>query len=185
MGNYFKKWIGSRTVAFWICIVVALLSIFTAVYYMMTVPAIEGSGAEDLYMIYAVILPIVGAAAFIVLSLFNLANFGAAVMGICNLAGFILFAVPLYPYFSVGAMSYSGDFTQIPGFMTLIICAALFVVSCILSNIFAWIHLKKHPKKDKTVKSKTKTGKKKGSGSNGTRKQQPTTRPAAYQNTRK
>ncbi len=154
MGNYFKKWIHTRSVAFWICCVVAVISIVGAVYYIMTINGLIAPSGEDADIIQwpAVWCIIGGVAAFIVLSLFNLANYGAAAMGILDLVAVCLMASPsVISYVSSNMMGeYVNDPLSIPGLMNIIISAVIVVVAAVLSNVFAWIHLKKKPKDKKT-----------------------------------
>ncbi|MCD8286253.1 MAG: hypothetical protein LUD50_03385 [Clostridia bacterium] len=181
MGNYFKNWGKTRSVAFWICCGVAVLSIIGAVYYIATINGLIGPSGSvvDIIQWSAVWCVIGGVVAFIVLSLFNLANYGAAAMGILDLIAVCLIASPSVVSYVSGNMmggEYVNNPLKIPGLMDIIISAVILVVAAVLANVFAWVHLKKKAVKEADAKAggKNGSGSSNGSGSKGALQQAPT-----------
>ena len=124
--NFFKR----KTVGFYLCCAAALLSVIVAIVY-----GAAYSGTD--YMNgWAVALPIVGAVAFAVMSVFKQTEaYGAVVMGVLDLTGFLLFVQASYLYLSevfYGGVSAAAFKMMNPAY---IVCVLFFLIATVLSNV--------------------------------------------------
>ncbi len=133
--NFFENYIKNKNTTFFVAAGVAIVSVIVAIVY----GATWIKGYES---IFALLLLIVGAPAFIGLSFVN-ANVGAAVMSGCDLVAFALYVGKTYSYitsnFATGVDF--GDATVVKIIVFAVIMFALFVAS----NVFVYMSMTKKP----------------------------------------
>lgn len=142
MAEFFNKYMSSRTAAFYIALVISVLSVIAG-----AVAAVTLSFAGNVYPVLA--LTIAGLVIFIVLSLAGQDGLGAGGMALCVFAAFLMLVIGVYAYFldviQNQAMGASFDILGVEGFFPLVGCAGALLVCSILANILAWIRMKKKP----------------------------------------
>lgn len=126
----------SRSVAFFVALAMAIISIIVAIVY----PCVlSGNGEISEYLSYIpLILLIAGAVIFIALSIFDFSNLGTAIMSMLDFAAFLIFVGTIYGYPLEKVMVISNIF-DIDGFMTIIISAIMMLIGAIGSNVCAWL----------------------------------------------
>ncbi|MGN0805008.1 MAG: hypothetical protein ACI4MS_06465 [Candidatus Coproplasma sp.] len=138
--NYFR----SRTVAFYIALAMAVLSVVASIVYATTL----GDFAN-----YASNLPItlllVGAGVFAVSAVFGLSNIGSAVMALLNYASMLVFIGTVYSALVEQAMTISG-IGDIKGLDVLIANVVLMLLGAIISTVCAWLRHSKKPTKEES-----------------------------------
>lgn len=131
--QFIKNFFQDKTIAFYIALSIAVLSIITPIIYAVSFGATE-------YMSWlAFAFMLAAAAAFITLAVFRLSSIGAAVMAALDFAAFILFIANIYNYFLDNVM----EGIEGAGFTLLIVCAALMFVSFVGANVTVWLRLQK------------------------------------------
>ena len=121
---------GSK-ISFCIGCVLAILSMFASIFYL-----IAYKGDRDFNTTVA-LLTALGGIACVVLSFLNLSNVGAAVLGICDFFGMLLFLRIYYPVV-IDSDVMSGSITITPDIANLIVVTVILLVTSIVSNVLAW-----------------------------------------------
>lgn len=131
--NFFK----AKNAAYYVALVVALLTIITSFLYLGFVSNIN----EYLNMgLFALIL--IGGLAFIALSSFNYDRLGVGAMALCSFGAFIVYILTIYNYPLTQLMEISSIW-DVPYIMEVIIIAVLLVISAIASNVLVYLRLTK------------------------------------------
>ena len=139
LNEYVKRYMRTRTAAFYVALGVSLLAVAAGVI------ACAGLSAYGTAW-PALVCVIVGFMAFLVLSFAGQDNAGAAAMGVLTLAGFVCLLVGEYSHFfnTIQNQAMTGfNIASVDGLMLLIVCVVLYVVSAIALNVCAWLRLKK------------------------------------------
>lgn len=126
----------SRSVAFFVALAMAIISIIVAIVYP-CVLSVNGEISEYLSYIPLILL-VAGAVIFIALSIFDFSNLGTAIMSMLDFAAFLIFVGTIYGYPLEKVMVISNIF-DIDGFMTIIISAIMMLIGAIGSNVCAWL----------------------------------------------
>ena len=121
---------GSK-ISFCIGCVLAILSMFASIFYL-----IAYKGDRDFNTTVA-LLTALGGIACVVFSFLNLSNVGAAVLGICDFFGMLLFLRIYYPVV-IDSDVMSGSITITPDIANLIVVTVILLVTSIVSNVLAW-----------------------------------------------
>ncbi len=130
-----------KTVAFYIALAFAVLSLITAIIY---VAAISGLG--EYFSIIPFLLVIVGVIAFVGLSILGSCRLGSAVLSVANFAAFIAYVATIYGFTIVQAMSVgsAADIKELP---IIIVIGGLLFICALATNVTAWIRQRKTQKK--------------------------------------
>lgn len=134
--EFIKRYLSGKTVAYYIGLFFALLSIVSAIVYGVTLSAIEERSAVP------IVLLVLAGVAFIAFSLFSLDKYGAAAMGILDFAALITYVATIYNYPLTQTMT-ATSLMDIPYIGSIIACAVLMVVSAIGANVVAWLRTTK------------------------------------------
>lgn len=131
--EWVKKFFSDKTIAFYIALGAAVLSIATAIVYVAIM-----SGTYMSWIAFALLL--VSAAAFIALSILKYSKIGVAVMAALNFTALILFLAKASPYV---IDNISGTLSGAT-FIAMIVSAALIFVSFAVANVTVWLQLNKN-----------------------------------------
>ena len=128
------------TVTFLITLIISLISIAAGL-----IGGISLAFAGE--TILAMVLPIVGVDALVALTLLGQEKLGAAAVAVASYGGLIAWDCGVYEHFyhEIANIMMSTDFDlfAVEGMLILIVVLAMFVVSAIVANVFAWIPYKK------------------------------------------
>ena len=128
------------TVTFLITLIISLISIAAGL-----IGGISLAFAGE--TILAMVLPIVGVVALVALTLLGQEKLGAAAVAVASYGGLIALVCGVYEHFyhEIANIMMSTDFDlfAVEGMLILIVVLAMFVVSAIVANVFAWIPYKK------------------------------------------
>lgn len=128
-----KKFFKDKNVAFYFALSFAASSVIVAVLYAGALGRLEG------YVSYApLILLLLGALAFVGLSLLGSCRLGSAVQSALDFTAFIVYVGTIYRYPVEQAMSV-GDVSQIKYLPMIIVCGALMFICALGANVTAWI----------------------------------------------
>ena len=146
--NIVGKFFRDKNVAFYFALSFAALSVNVAIVYVAALSGLEG------YVSYIpLLLMLIGAAAFVGLSILGSCRLGSAVLSVADFVAFIVYVGTIYRYPVEQAMSV-GDVSQIQHLPMIIACAGLMFICAVGSNVMAWIRQRKKsraPKKDNAV----------------------------------
>lgn len=124
-----KKFFKDKNVAFYFALSFAASSVIVAVLYAAALGRLEG------YVSYApLILLLLGALAFVGLSLLGSCRLGSAVQSALDFTAFIVYVGTIYRYPVEQAMS--GQIKYLP---MIIVCGALMFICALGANVTAWI----------------------------------------------
>lgn len=144
IANYFR----SRTVAFYIALAMAVLSVVTSIVYATTL-----GGFANYVSNLPITLLLVGAAAFAVSAVFGLSNIGTAAMALLYYASMLVFIGTVYSALVEQAMTISG-IGDIKGLDVLIANVVLMLLGAIISTVCAWLrHCKKPSEEEKSAQT--------------------------------
>ena len=146
--NIVGKFFRDKNVAFYFALSFAAASVNVAIVYVAALSGLEG------YVSYIpLLLMLIGAAAFVGLSILGSCRLGSAVLSVADFVAFIVYVGTIYRYPVEQAMSV-GDVSQIQHLPMIIACAGLMFICAVGSNVMAWIRQRKKsraPKKDNAV----------------------------------
>lgn len=140
MKNKEKKNKKKGSFSFKVALVMAILSIVTAVIYRLTL----GRLGERLSLIPMYLL-IGGGAGFFLLALIKQPRMGAAALALTNFAGLLVFAATIYEYVMEQAMIGIADMKELPAIAG---CAVSMLVVALMANLMAWTRMKKKEVKE-------------------------------------
>lgn len=135
--NAFARFFSDKTVAFYIALGAAQFSLITAVIYAALLGGLDG------YVSYIpFVLLVVGAAAFVGLSLLGSCRAGTALMAAADFAAFIVYVGTIYAYPVDRAMS-AGSAADIEELPAIIAVGVLIFLCTAASNVLAWIKMRR------------------------------------------
>lgn len=136
----FTEYFKDRTVAFYISLGFAMMSVVVAIVYGAAV-----LGLDDGISVAPVIMMIIGALAVPALALIRLTRVGLGVMGVLDFFSVVVFAVTVYEYPISQAMVVSNAM-EIEGMASIIAVAVFMLICFVAANVLAWIRQdKKRP----------------------------------------
>ena len=118
-------------ISFYVGCVLAILSMFATIFYI-----IAYKGDKE-FNTAVFLLTGLGGIACVVLSFLNLSNIGAAILGVCDFFGMLLFLRIYYPVV-IDSDIMSGKITITPDIANLIVITAVLLVISITANVLAW-----------------------------------------------
>ncbi|MCI9517927.1 MAG: hypothetical protein HFK08_01550 [Clostridia bacterium] len=129
----------NKTIAFYVALGVAGLSLITAVVYAATLSSLTE------YMSWgAFAMLLVAPIAFAALAFFGFERIGAAVMGVLDFAALLVFLIAIYKY--PISLVMTTNLVDIPGFGAIVAVAAMTVVCFVTANVCVWMKLAKQEK---------------------------------------
>lgn len=142
--EFIKKYFKDKTVAFYIALALAAVSVVTAIIYASVF------GGKQEYMSWAgFALMLLAGAAFFGLSVFGFEKWGIAAMTLLDFAALLVSALVTYNYFvgfaingGVGAAFADGAAVMF------VVCVLLLIICCVAGNVVAWLSVRKKRKVD-------------------------------------
>ena len=131
--NYFKN----RTLAFYVSLVVAFMTLITGIIYAATILPLD-----DRASVFPVVMLIIGALLVPIFALFRLTRIGLGCMSLLTFFAFILYLMSIYEYPIEQAMVIS-NIWEIKGMVSIIIVAVLMFIFFVASNVLAYIKQEK------------------------------------------
>lgn len=138
--KFIKKFFSDKTVPFYVALGAAALSVITGIVY-----AAALGGLRGYVSFIPLILLIVGAVAFIGLSLLGSPRGGAAIMTAADFAAFLVYVGTIYAYPVDIAMSV-GSINDIKELPVIIAAGVLMLICAVASDVTAWMNMIKRDK---------------------------------------
>lgn len=137
IANYFKRYLSTRKVAYYIACGVALLALIGGI---VAAATLKEAGISAL----AWVLPLLGLLAFIVTSLLGYDRSGICIVGVMSFFAFVTTVIEVFGYFLTEIQNQAMvgfDIMAIKGLPALIASAVLLVVAAIAGNVLAYLRL--------------------------------------------
>lgn len=148
VSQFFKKFIATRNIPFYVAFGVAVLLFIGGA---VATGALAFAGAGVLPLVFTLI----GLLAFAGLSLLGYERTGAAAAGVAGFFSLVALVIGVYGYFldTIQKQAMTGfDIASVEGLPALIACVAILLVGSIACNVFAWLAL---AKKEQSVKEES------------------------------
>lgn len=140
VGNEIKETVLTKRAGCFVALAAVVLSVVEAIVYSVNYTN------TDYYSVWAIVLPVLGAALFILLSLFRVSTpFAPAVLFAFDLAAFAVFVNAVYMYLSevfYGGINAEAFAALAPEFVA---CTVMYIASTVIANVALYLNQNKAP----------------------------------------